>query len=370
MIDINTVESSLFDFECYQNEEIFFWDKKRVDEFQKKYILDIFKHHYTNCHSYRRYCDFHKVDPDKLTNFMDLDCIPLIPTVIFKNMDVLSVDSNKIVKKCLSSGTLGQVSSVFRDEITIDRLLCSISVSLKDLYDYDQDKFITVNLGPDTDEAGDVWFTYITSIVDLISKTYYFIKNERLLNDKLFKFLSEYNGQKDLLLLGPPVMFKYFCEYLMENNLKIKLKENDILITAGGWKKHSGEKIDRETLEDMVVEYLGIKKENVFDAFNQVELNTVICECKSKRKHIPPWVKVIVRDPITLRNVGENVEGILSFIDLSSNSYPCFILTEDIGKVSSGCECGRPGYFLEIIRRVNKVESKGCAIKLDSKILK
>jgi long-chain-fatty-acid---luciferin-component ligase len=40
-------------------------------------------------------------------------------------------------------------------------------------------------------------------------------------------------------------------------------------------------------------------------------------------------------------------------------------LSEDFGVVYNGqCECGRKGSFMKIVRRVNGIESRGCALKL------
>lgn len=84
--------------------------------------------------------------------------------------------------------------------------------------------------------------------------------------------------------------------------------------------------------------------------------------------HLPDWTVAIARDPDTLKPLNYGEEGILSFIDTSANSYPCFILTEDFGAVYPGesCGCGVSGDYIVISRRVTKVESKGCALKMSN----
>ena len=366
---VNVIESTLFDFISYQDEQLFQWPREKIDDFQIEYFLDAFEYHYSKCIPYKSYCDFCGINPQILKESKDLAAIPQIPTLIFKNLDLVSVPKEKITKKCTSSGTQGIISSIYRDDISLDRLLCSISTAIKDFYDMEQDRAVVANLGPDTEEAGEVWFTYITSIVDLIFDTINFVKNGELLYEQLFEFLNNRDKSKRLLLLGPPILFKYFLDYLKANFLTIKLNNDDLVVTAGGWKKYSGEKIERQAFETLLIELLGASRESIFDVFNQVELNTVLFECPHKKKHIPPWIKVLVRDPVTMQPVNDGEMGVLSYLDASSTSYPCFIISEDIGRVSRGCSCGRTGQTLEIIRRVNKVETKGCAIKIDSKIL-
>jgi long-chain-fatty-acid---luciferin-component ligase len=362
--------SDLFDFYSYQNDNIFHWDDKKRNEFQKKYILETFGHHYSKCSKYKSYCDFLKVTPEVLANTKDLSSIPVIPTAVYKNMKITSVPEEQIVKRCTSSGTQGLISEVYRDEDTICRLINSITVGIKEFYNIDPDGMVVANLGPSTEEAGDIWFSYITSIIDLLGETHYFVKNGTLLCEELEEFIEGFKSEKRLVLLGPPVMYRYFIDYLLRKNKKLSMGEKDLLITAGGWKKFSGEKIEREPFTDLVSENLGIRKENVFDLFNQVELNTVIFECEHKKKHIPPWLRVIVRNPVTLEEVPDGEIGILSYLDSSALSYTCFILSDDFGRVTTGCTCGRTGQVVEIVRRVNRVETKGCAVKIDSKTLK
>lgn len=362
----NIISSSAFDFLSFQDEEIFLWDDSKRNEFQEANIYRAFEYHYKNCQPYKDYCDFIGVTPQSLKDSKRLNLIPQIPTVLFKNFDISSVDDSLIVKKCTSSGTQGQISKIYRDETTIDRLLCSITVAAKDFLQVENEEAVVANLGPSTEEAGDIWFSYITSITDLLFETEHFVREGILLNDELYSFLKHYTSDKNLILMGPPIMFKKFIEYLVANGLSLKLKNGTKVITAGGWKQYSGEKIDRDVFEQMIMKSLNVQKMEIYDSFNQVELNTVVFECENKKKHIPPWLKVIVRNPTTLDEVSEGELGILSYLDSSAVSYPCFILSDDIGKVYSNCKCGRKGQTLEIVRRVNRVELKGCAIKIES----
>ncbi|BBP02934.1 long-chain-fatty-acid--CoA ligase [Sulfuriferula plumbiphila] len=355
-----------FDFNAYQDETIFHWDERRRTAFQQEYVRTAFAWHFERCRDYRRYAEGQGIGPEALRRGNILNRVPQIPTILFKSTEILSVARDDIAKTCESSGTRGRVSRVFRDEVTLDRLLCSIIAGMKYIYDIDNDRAIVLNLGPSTEEAGDIWFSYVTSIADLLYKTYYFVAEQKYLLPQLVDFLAEYRSEKTPILLGAPIMFKHLLAYMEEKNLRLRMPLGALVITAGGWKKYSGEAIQRDRLELLLSERLGVRAENVRDSFNQVELNTVIFECQHKRKHVPPWLKVIARNPTTLMDVGEDRSGILSYLDASNVSYPCFIISEDIGRVIGGCPCGRTGQVIEVERRVNRVESRGCAIKMDS----
>ena len=70
--------------------------------------------------------------------------------------------------------------------------------------------------------------------------------------------------------------------------------------------------------------------------------------------------------PSTLKELPSGEMGILGFLDPTSTSYPGFILSDDFGKVyeNVNCTCGVEGDFVEVIRRINKIESRGCALKM------
>jgi long-chain-fatty-acid---luciferin-component ligase len=58
--------------------------------------------------------------------------------------------------------------------------------------------------------------------------------------------------------------------------------------------------------------------------------------------------------------------GLLVFLDPTPASYPGFVLSGDLGRIShvDDCPCGRPGVCIEVIRRVSTIESRGCAQRI------
>jgi len=327
-----------FDAEAYQSVDIFSWSEERIKEFQSKYIVQMFQHHYKNSDTYRKFCENCNISLDDIKGEEDIWKIPQIPSAIFKSIDVTSVPMEKIVKHCTSSGTQGLVSNIYRDEITLDHLLDSIQLAIRELYDMDFKTIQVINLGPDTEEASDIWFAYITSILNLIQESDNYLSHGALRNEDLYNKIKNLQGKKRLLILGAPPLFVKFTEYLRENNLELNLAKGDVVMTAGGWKKHTGMAIDKESFGDLIQKYFNIERTGIVDTFNQVELNTVVFQCEEGYKHMPPWVKVIVRDPVTLEDVGYDKLGILSYYDASANSYSCFLLSDDLGIKRKQCK--------------------------------
>lgn len=355
-----------FDFEneIYHSDDLFACDMNKQREIQFKAIKQNFTHHYYTNQLYREFCDLKKVTPECISSYEDLYDIPQIPTAAFKKFEIISGERDDFVKMCTSSGTQGYISKIYRSKQTFDRLMNSIMHSLKEFYNLSPENTTMVILGPNMEESGELWFSYIISTLSLHYESHFFVSKSKLLKAELNAFLKAHDKYKRMLLVSAPIMYKYFIEYLEEEGIDLELPQDTVLVTAGGWKKNDKVKLEREEFEARIHKNLSIPKENIFDVYNQVELNTVMFECQHKHKHIPPWLKVIIRDPITLAPADDSDFGIISYLDSSSLSFPCFVLTDDFGRVRKDCECGRKGYYMEHVRRVNKVETKGCAIKL------
>jgi long-chain-fatty-acid---luciferin-component ligase len=367
-------ELEILDDLIYQCEDIFSWDQERTDLIQFTLISEAFNYHYANCNSYREYCDKFKINPSIIKTIKDLGRIPLIPSALFKEHNILSCQLEQIVKVCQSSGTKGTISKVYRDGDTLNRFLGSLQSSLDQLYCID-DAF-SINLGPSSEEAGDLWFSYAMSVVDMVFPTENFIVDGVFYPEKAVERISQIvkdNNYENLVITGAPVMFIELLSYMNEHNIMIDNSEKIFFVTAGGWKRFSGQAISRADLWQMLLDrFLNADFKNFRDTFNMVELNTILPECECQVKHVVPWVKVLIIDPATGLPVEEGDSGLVAFLDPSAKSYPCFVLTDDIGRISVNgkCKCGRMGQGLEIIRRVKSVESRGCALKMDKNYAK
>jgi len=351
----------------YQNEDVFSWNKKQIEDVQFRLIREAFEYHYNNCSEYRDYCICSQIYPCSIKVYTDLANIPLVPSTIFKKMDLMSVSEDSIIKKCTSSGTTGALSIVNRDEITLNRFLGSVEETIDQMFHFDDALFL--NLGPSTEESKDLWFSYVMSITDLVFPSLNFVEEGIFYPEKVIEALKTFeNKYETLAIIGAPIMFMRLLEYMSKTNQSVDFGRKVFIITAGGWKKFSGEAISKSELYSRLKERIvGLEESSIRDALNMVELNSIWPECASKVKHVPPWVKVIIRSPYNLEPLKNGEMGLISFLDPTATSYPAFILTMDFGKivVDGECECGCTGTGIEIIRRVKKGESRGCALKMD-----
>jgi long-chain-fatty-acid---luciferin-component ligase len=103
--------------------------------------------------------------------------------------------------------------------------------------------------------------------------------------------------------------------------------------------------------------------------YGLVECNMLAIECEHGHKHVPPWVRIVTRRLNKPDEVLPEIHqsGIVSVLDPTSMSYPCFIQTEDVGIITSDgpCSCGRTSQTLKFVRRIDGAELGCCAINLE-----
>jgi long-chain-fatty-acid---luciferin-component ligase len=320
--------------------------------------------HYRNSPIFARAADLKgDVRPDAPLTF------PVLPTSIFKSLSVTSVADAAIELWCRSSGTSGFESRIGRDRGTLDRLLGSVQTGIRMLGDWYEDEIEIVHLGPPHEAAGDIWFPYVMSLTELLYPTSSFGRPTGIdLEGARRQILRSLEQGKQVGLIGAPFAIFDLCNLVAEEG-GIAAGDRLTVVTAGGWKRRGGDQVPRGPFRALVQETLGLDGAGqVRDAFNQVELNTVIFECEHHAKHIPPWVLACARSPYDLAPLAPGETGLLSYLDLSAHSYPCSIIADDVGTVRpTACACGRTGSILDIERRVERGFQRGCAQALETR---
>ncbi|PJZ70582.1 acyl-protein synthetase LuxE [Leptospira perolatii] len=336
-------------------------------------LSDSLKHHSENCKEFGDYCERKSFDPWKELYPQDLASIPQIPTSAFKVGEILSVPSSQIIRRFESSGTSGTRSKILRDEITLARLSGSLRSSAEVwsdvIGDRDlEDDIFVIHLGPSRKDAGTVWFGYVMSLIELEAETEHMMKNGKVdLHAASALIRSALQEGKRVLVVGAPFLVEELCKAFQ--NSPICAGSNLFLLTGGGWKKNISKAISQSDLASLAAKSFGIDSPSQLrDVFNQVELNSAFVQCSEGRLHSPPWVEVIVRDPLSWKPLDSGQIGLLTYLDPTAHSYPGFIAGEDLGsKEEHACSCGRTTQSIRIVRRLNVSSHQGCSLQLQEK---
>lgn len=354
---------------CAMDFDALLHDPDRANALRTDLLRESFLEHTTANAGYRAYAEALDVDPDNRE--IAIEQIPLLPSSLFKrrDLDLASVKPEAVVKSCVSSGTMGSRSVVPRDEATLASFLTSTAAAIPALFEVERPgSYRGLVLGPDTKAAGALWFAYATACVNVVVPSEHLERNgfsAAMATQRLRETMSE---DLHVAIVGPPQRVLEVSEVAAANPRWPGLSADSFVITGGGWKDIGGQRIAPAEFRATVQRNLKlVDQTQIRDSFNMVELNSVIHECPAHEKHVPPWVGAHCRDPETNAPLPAGSTGILAFLDATARSYPGFILSEDFGTVFDGrCRCGRSGQRLEVTRRLTRLESRGCALKMSA----
>lgn len=331
-------------------------------EVRAAFLRDAVAHHVAHNPAYARYAD--GLDPATI-DVDTLDRIPLLPSGVFKRAADLVRTGSEPVVMTTSSGTQGTVSRVPRDDATLMRFFASVTAATHELLDVEHAETVVHNVGPRVDESQHLWISYVMSGVSVLHETDFYVRDGAVETERLVAALAADDPSVPSLVVGPPPLLWDLAHALRTRPLPAHPRR--FAVTIGGWKGRQGQAVGRAALHDVLVPSLGLPGAGaVRDAFNMVELNTIALECAHHAKHCPPWLYVSARDARTLAPVAAGESGLLAYCDPTPTSFPGFVLSEDFGWVDRdvACPCGVTGDVLRIERRVNRLESRGCAMKI------
>ncbi len=414
-----TIDSMIYGMDNY-----FDYDAGSAREKRTTAIREAFEHHYSNNLFYHRYCRDNDVRPDDIKTEDDLTAIPMVPDNFFKDYPeenpksvyewlyrVSSVNvgdydfSGSGLQDFLrwaehrlrgivthSSGTTGNFSIMFRDQLTTQRLFYAFDKTLlfSIVHPDDDAQFVYpgpiktyLTMGHWISEGSQVFDDsqrhFLTDreltmdIVRLMSGQIRGLKDKLKLKllqramkkgqQKLIQLLEKMDkADKQVIIITFPFQLYDLMELMREEGVSLSLgDQNSIVITGGGWKIHQGKKVSPQTFAGMIEETLGIPPEHYKDIYGMSEMNALGMDCEGRYKHLHPWLYPMILDEDN-QPKGYDQTGRFAFLDPVSHSYPGFIITGDRVKLYERCPaCGRPGVVMDSdISRMSGAEAKGC----------
>ena len=387
---------------------------------QLKSIKYAFSRHYNLNDFYHNYCEEEGVTPDDIKTYDDLEKIPLIPDLTFKQHpsgkgfaywltviftgdlpkvvikdanpsfdDVINAFSAAGINVTHSSGTSGQITVVPRDMRTLLDFrysLGKLTVCLSD----DLSVHHTLSLLPKATQSN----LTISGATAYVPDLYNDVSNpldlqispdmtlnamtaqeqehappsagesQRKIVESAIKWFERYDKTTDTIrIAGPPFLIFEVIDELERQGRRFEFGERGMVMTGGGWKatKETGVSF---AFRKRVEETLGIPETRCLDLYGMSEMNTMACTCPEGHYfHLPyTWLKPMVLDK-SLTPAGYGESGRFAFLDGLEGSFPGFILSGDEVRMHERCPvCDRPGPVLEPeVKRAKGAEIRGCA---------
>lgn len=333
------------------------------------------EHHINGCDAYARLCRHEGFGPDDLRSSEDLFSIPHIFVGVFKRRKLLSIPEEDIKLVLRSSGTSGEKSANYLDDLSLRRIRKIVRNIYGDFGMADRKQKVNyLCFTYDPSHARDVGTAFsdrLLSSLTGVNRIYYALRYDRksgdfrLNREATRKVLEEYAGEGlPLRILGfPSFLYEVIGEIWRERKRAFSFGRESFIIIGGGWKTLSDREIPKAEFRSLVHRWLGIPPENVRDLYGLVEHGIPYCECEKHNLHVPIYARACAREPGTLRLLPGGEAGLLHLLTPYLNSIPALsLLTSDLGRVLDGCSCGRNAPYLVIAGRGGVHKHKGCAI--------
>lgn len=329
--------------------------------FQNKMQL-LINHHFKNSKDYKNFI--------KKTNYnlknKKIELFPFLPVRIFKEIDLMSVESSKIVRVLQSSGTSGSTPSrIFLDKNNSRNQMIALNEIVKEIFDNKKRlPMLILDKKPNINTSS--FNARLAAIhgFSLFGKDPLFLidDNNKIKLEELNQFLLKYESQ-DYLIFG---FTSFVFEHLIKNESIKHLKKNlsnGILIHGGGWKKMENLKISNQEFKNILKKNYDLKK--IYNYYGLVEqTGSIFFECQKCSNFVTSkYSEILIRDK-HFKILDKNKKGFVQLLSLLPSSYPGHsILTDDIGEIKANkdCECFYKGTQFIIHGRILKSEIRGCS---------
>lgn len=308
--------------------------------------------------------DFHTADT--------LADLPYLPVGAFKSNPPLAlVGTNEVKRTLTSSATTGQVPSrVVLDGETAKRMTKGVTTIIRDFIGPARRPYLVIDTPENLNTQGELGArgaaiqglgAFATEVVCCLRRDPE--GNTSLDLEKLIDCAAKWRENEVLAYGFTYVIWTQLVQPLQRQGITLDIP-NVRVLHSGGWKRLEREAVTKDVFIEGVASVLGCSPDRVIDFYGMVEnVGVVYPDCEYGNKHAPAFGEVVVRNPLTLKPVAAEQQGLVQVCSVLPTSFPGFlVLTDDMAEIIDyeECPCGRRGTSFRFVGRVPKAEVRGC----------
>jgi hypothetical protein len=326
-------------------------------------LLDLTAHHLAHCLAYRQMMDAQGFRPAAVKSPAD---IPFLPVRLFKQLDLLSVPREEVVKTMTSSGTSGQTPSrIYLDRTTsanqtkaLTRIVTAVTGAQRmPMIVVDSPAVIKDRALFSARGAGILGFSMFGR-----DRIFALDDSMQLDIDGVARFLNKHAGSPVFVFGFTFMVWQHLYKALVASGCKLDMSQA-ILVHGGGWKTLISESVSSGVFRERLREICGINR--VHDYYGMVEqTGSIYIECEKGHLHASTYSDIIVRRAHDFAPARVGEPGMIEVISVLPGSYPGHaLLTEDEGVIlgEDDCTCGRLGKYFQVLGRIKSAELRGCS---------
>ncbi|MBA2662038.1 MAG: hypothetical protein H0U74_07055 [Bradymonadaceae bacterium] len=337
------------------------WSDELFDELARA----VFAHQYKHNAAYRGYCESSGVRPESLNTWRDL---PAVPTDAFKYVRLSAAEQP--VRTFRTSGTSADARGEHHFG-TLDVYKAALHGPFVRFCLPEQRPIRMLVVAPSPDDLADSSLSFMLG--ELVARWgdaesgYFFGPGQSGAFEPDFEGLGRAldRAQADdvvTMVLGTAFGF---IEFFDHNAGRWSLPAGSRVMETGGFKGRTRE-LTRAELYGLFEQRLGISTAMCVSEYSMTELSSQAYSDnlasgiqENVRLRVPPWARVEVVDPVSLRPLkGGTQRGLIRWIDLANVDSVCAVQTSDMGIVDED------GGFL-LLGRAAEAELRGCSLTIE-----
>ena len=304
----------------------------------EKHALALFQYQYEKNGVYQSFCDFLKIDKNKISS---IEQIPFLPISFFKTHIIKTGNFESEIEFRSSGTTPVQSRHFIKNASFYERAFYH---SFQHFYG-NPENYCFLALLPNYLEQKHSSLIYMMN--RLISGSKYEESGFYLYNfEELFEKIIVLKEKKiPTILFGVSFALLDFAE-------KFSFSAPDVMVFETGGMKGRRPEIVKEELHQILCNAFGVK--NIHSEYGMCELLSQAYSKGENRFAAPPWMKILLRDEKDPLHCSKNLStGAINIIDFANVHSCAFIATDDLGKRTEN------GMF-EILGRIDAAEIRGC----------
>lgn len=335
--------------------------------------LSAFAHQFRHNLPYGAFCRAMGVLPDAVKWWTD---IPAIPTSAFKEADLTACHRDAITVEYRTSGTTRGAETRGRHLLPDTRLYeASLEPNFRAHLLPDRDSIRVLVNGPTArffphSSLGHM-HSYVLERFGASGSGVFWREEGPRIPCLLAALRKAVTDDVPVCLLSTAFGMVLLLDVMEAEGIRLDLPTGSRVMDTGGFKGRTRE-IPRAELYRLYGEHVGIPTGHVVNEYGMTELGSQFYDCTSlnaipgraahdeptgRVKFGPPWTRVSVVDPTTLRRVEPGHLGLIRIFDLANYHSVCAIQTEDLG-------VERGGGF-EVLGRAAGAELRGCSLSAE-----
>jgi hypothetical protein len=165
-----------------------------------------------------------------------------------------------------------------------------------------------------------------------------------------------------VLILATALALFALLESLRDARRRLALAPGSVIFETGGFKGRKRQ-VTRPELVAACAELLGVPPQRVVREYGMTELTSqayseVLRGGDPDRFVTPPWLRVRIVEPLSLREVAPGTEGLIAAFDLGNAGSVAHVLTEDLGVADE-----RGGF--QLLGRAAGAALRGCSLAIE-----